>query len=81
MEELKLGIAAGNRFTVILADLPKTPVEIRDVKRQKGIVKVNLGHGHRTVNDRWQPLRDGDIVRGTGEFGPVYTCKQLGGTA
>lgn len=79
MEELKLGIKAGNCFVVVLAELPNVPSEIHAIKREAGIIKVDLGKGRRGQgpNRIWQPMRAGDIVRGTGEFAPVYTWEQL----
>lgn len=77
LKELRLGLAAGNRFTVTISTVPSYPMEIKAVKCEKGVIKVNLGHGHRRHNDNWQPLAPGDVVRGAGEFAPTYKAEDL----
>lgn len=78
-EELRLGLIAGNAFTLTLAEMPKTPARIHAIKRSKGVVMADLGKSTLPgrVNHRWQPIGPGDVVRGSGQFAPIYTFVQL----
>lgn len=79
LKELKLGLAAGNTFRLELATVKGYTPQIYGVRIEAGVVKVDLGKSTLPgrVNHRWQELGNGDVVRCSGELGPIYKAEDL----